>query len=555
MAEIEKHAGEPEPDLRCGFAMTGLGPLPKGWRVVRLEHLVEDSFSGGTPSTSVNEYWGGDIPWTTSAAINEDDVLLTRYQRTISRIGLLNSSCKVAPKGSLLVGTRVGVGKAVIATYDIAISQDLTALVLKKDVQGLFLAYLFKCALLRHQVEERIRGTTIKGIPRRDLLSLQIPLPPLAEQTAIAHVLRRIQRAKAATEQVIAATGELKKSLMRYLFTYGPVPVEEAERVPLKETEIGAIPKDWRVVRLGDVIAFERGVSWSKADEARSGTGVLSIPNIREDGRLDLTPRVRITKYIPPGKVLRLGDVLLVGSSGSIQNVGRAGVVSESAGEPLTFASFTVRANARDSRLEQDFVAFLLRSPWVDFSTLVKRAADGKYNLQVQLLRNHKVPLPPLSEQRSITRILQAVDKKLKAEEARKGALEALFKALLHHLMTGNVRVNHVFWPETREVIGMTQWLWTWSGRCFGYRDGNDLWTYDGKHVGRFVADEVYAPDGRYLGEVMNGRLITNLGKKHYRSSPFTPCARRGSYAKYADYAGYAMPAGYEDFPKLEREA
>ena len=43
-------------------------------------------------------------------------------------------------------------------------------------------------------------------------------------------------------------------------------------------------------------------------------------------------------------------------------------------------------------------------------------------------------------------------------------------------------------------------WLWTWGGRCFGYRDGDDLWTYDGRHVGRFHDDEVYAPDGQYLG-------------------------------------------------------
>jgi len=98
------------------------------------------------------------------------------------------------------------------------------------------------------------------------------------------------------------------------------------------------------------------------------------------------------------------------------------------------------------------------------------------------------------------------------------------------------------------------EWFWTWGGRCFGYRDVDDLWTYDGRHVGSFRDNEVYACDGRYLGEIMSGnRLITNKSKKSCRRGSFTPHGRRAGYAKYADYTGYAMYAGFEDFPTLEK--
>ena len=105
---------------------------------------------------------------------------------------------------------------------------------------------------------------------------------------------------------------------------------------------------------------------------------------------------------------------------------------------------------------------------------------------------------------------------------------------------------------KSEEEFNM-EWLWTWRGRCFGYREGEDLWTYNGRHVGRFNNDEIYAPDGQYLGEIRNeNRLIRNKSKKSKRGNIFTPHTHRAGYTKHADYAGYAMYAGFEDFPNLE---
>ena len=96
-------------------------------------------------------------------------------------------------------------------------------------------------------------------------------------------------------------------------------------------------------------------------------------------------------------------------------------------------------------------------------------------------------------------------------------------------------------------------WMWTWGGKCFGYRDGNDLWTYDGRHVGRFQGDDVYGPDGTYLGEIRNGnRLIRNRAKANRRASSFSPYNRRVGHVKHVNYVGNVMYVGYEDFPASE---
>lgn len=96
-------------------------------------------------------------------------------------------------------------------------------------------------------------------------------------------------------------------------------------------------------------------------------------------------------------------------------------------------------------------------------------------------------------------------------------------------------------------------WYWTWSGKSFGYRSGDDLFSVNGTHVGYFVGDEVYAcSDGRYLGEVRNDKfLITNKSKKNHRHNSKARLVGT-SYVGYADYSGYAMYAGYEDFPEVD---
>jgi len=212
-----------------------------------------------------------------------------------------------------------------------------------------------------------------------------------------------------------------------------PVP---ATHVSSQATQLGPLPEEWRGVRLGEIVSLERGISWSKADENAEGIGVLSIPNIGKDGRIWLVPRVRVLKSVHPEKLLAKDDVLLVGSSGSVANVGRLGVIDGDTSEPLTFASFTVRVRAHSPWLEQSFLWFLLRSHWIDFSQLSKRAADGKYNLQMQQLRDYFIPLPPLPEQRAIAYVLGVVQRARETTERVIAATRELKKSLMRHLFT-----------------------------------------------------------------------------------------------------------------------
>lgn len=212
---------------------TEIGEVPRSWEVVEFRDVAQGFFSGGTPSTVDLALWDGSVAWTTSAPISEDAVQLDRCERYITERGLRNSATHLVPKSNLLVGTRVGVGKAVVNLIDIAISQDLTGVVLDKArLDPLFGAYQFKTQRVQRHFTSRRRGTTIKGVSRFDLQSLRIFMPSLAEQRTIVCTLCACDTKIAALEREATLLEELFRAVLEELMSgrLSAVPlVEEAD--------------------------------------------------------------------------------------------------------------------------------------------------------------------------------------------------------------------------------------------------------------------------------------------------------------------------------------
>ena len=208
---------------------TEIGLIPKSWKVVRLGEVAHDFLGGGTPSTKKMEYWNGSIPWMTSAHIKEENIFIDIGERYITEKGLRNSSTRIVPAHNLLIGTRVGVGKVAINLIDIAINQDLTGVLVRKDLINLeYLAYVLLSEILQNQFKKKTRGTTIKGIPRDDLKNLLIPLPPLEEQKQIAHILSVVDKKIEVEKRRKEVLKELFKAMLHKLMS-GEIRLKEVE--------------------------------------------------------------------------------------------------------------------------------------------------------------------------------------------------------------------------------------------------------------------------------------------------------------------------------------
>jgi type I restriction enzyme S subunit len=240
----------------------------------------------------------------------------------------------------------------------------------------------------------------------------------------------------------------MKKSLMRHLFTYGPVPVGEAERVPLKETEVGLVPEHWKVQVLENVASFVRD-SLNPSNYPDEVFDYYSIPAYQETGSpiLEVGKRIRSQKL-----VVEANDVLFGKLNPRIPKVL---LVTASRRRKITSTEFIpLRASSRT--VVPEYLYYLCWSNYVmrKAQELVSGSTPSRQRVDVRAFLSLPVPLPPLSEQREIVRILQSADKKLQAEEARKQALEELFKTLLHNLMTGKIRAKDVVLPNVGEGKG-----------------------------------------------------------------------------------------------------
>jgi len=139
----------------------------------------------------------------------------------------------------------------------------------------LFLFYYLLRQDIRSELASKMDGSTGRQrLSKSALENLDLPLPPLQEQRAIAHVLRTTQEAKEARLKELALERERKAALMEHLFTHG------TRGEPTKQTELGELPESWKIIELNEACEFLQYGTSKQCDEDTSGIPVLRIPNI-----------------------------------------------------------------------------------------------------------------------------------------------------------------------------------------------------------------------------------------------------------------------------------
>jgi type I restriction enzyme S subunit len=319
-----------------------------------------------------------------------------------------------------------------------------------EDVDPRFYVYFLQSAFTQLGIFEGAGNkTTIPNLSSSRLAALEVPHPPLAEQSAIVGALALIRTAIGVQEDGLAVTEALRASTMATVYSKG------LRGEATKHSEIGKVPQSWDVVRLSELRESLR-YGTSQACTSTPGTfPVLRIPNIRS-ARIDATD----LKYCEMSArdasrfELRDGDLLFIRTNGVIERLGLCAVYRGEPGNAL-FASYLIRARLIEG-VDPDFVAYYMSSPvGVDLiSSRATPAADGKFNLNTGIIDSLLVPLPPIDEQREIAALLSTIDHKLDIYRSKLDLLTQLFQRVLHDLMTGTISVNDLIVPANAHAAG-----------------------------------------------------------------------------------------------------
>ena len=243
--------------MTAGYKETPIGRIPEDWEVVRLGDLgnlidgdwilKEDYTDEGVRLIQI-----GDIGMGT---------FLDKSRRFISPERAEQLNCTfVNPENDILISRMPDpIGRACLAPrlpYPYIVAVDIT--ILRVDISKAnrnFVVYALNFETTLKLVERLASGATRKRISRRNLEKVVIPLPPLPEQRKIAEILSTVDKAIQKVDEAIEKTERLKKGLMQELLTKGIGHTE------FKDTEIGRIPKEWEVVRLGKVVvSYKNGI-------------------------------------------------------------------------------------------------------------------------------------------------------------------------------------------------------------------------------------------------------------------------------------------------------
>ncbi len=389
-----------------------------GWNTVKLKDIC-DFIGGGTPSKQVENFWCGNIPWISSSDLIESSIWEINITRHITAEAVAKSATHICPRNTVLVVSRVGVGKVAIAPFEVCTSQDFTNLVSKKH-DARFLAYCIQNKM--KIMAEKTQGTSIKGVTVENIAQMEIELPPQEEQTAIAEALSDIDNLISSLQKLIEKKKAIKQGTMQELLT-------GKKRLP-------GFSGEWSKQQLGDICNIVNG-----------GTPSTSIAEFWNGKILWCTPTDITscsTKYIytTESKITESG---LKASSATLLPKGALLLCSRATIGEVRIAGNTICTNQGfkslvvHQNISNEWLYYMVHV--LKFNMLEKAIGSTFLEISKKDLAELDIIVPEFTEQKAIAQVLSDMDSEIELLEKKLAKYQQIKQGMMQELLTGRIRL------------------------------------------------------------------------------------------------------------------
>lgn len=283
------------------------------WNRVPLIDYIE-LIGGGTPKTTVPEYWNGNIPWLSVKDFNNDKRYVYSTEKHISQSGFENSPTKMLHKDDIIISARGTVGEIAMIPFDMAFNQSCYGIRASRGIDQPFLYYLLKNCI--SQLKRMTHGSVFDTITRDTFANIEVDIPDAETQKRISSVLADIDNKIEVNDAINDNLEQQAKLLYNYWFIQFNFPDENGNPYHSSGGQLvwnknlqQEIPQDWRSGNLYDIADYINGIACQKyrpSDEEHS----LPVVKIREMNGGITNDTERVSSTIPAKNIISSGDIL-----------------------------------------------------------------------------------------------------------------------------------------------------------------------------------------------------------------------------------------------------
>lgn len=412
--------------VKPGYKQTEIGVIPEDWEIKYLSDFGKIQ-SGGTPSTTMAEYWGGNIAWCTPSDITSTP---TKYinvtERTITEAGLNNSAATVMPAGSILLCTRATIGELKINSIPMATNQGFKNITVNNSGNAEFLYYLLQTQ--KSRMLDLAIGSTFLEISKTALSKILLQIPMRDEQNKIADALSDMDNLVVVLEKQIAKKKAIKQGTMQELLT-------GKRRLP-------GFFGEWVNTKIGSITEVYSGGTPNTSEPAFWGgkipwmnSGELNLKIVRQvQGRItEVGMDSSSTHFIP-------AECVLIGLAGQGKTRGTAAFNTFPLCTNQSIAAIYPNPNKFDSK----FLYYKMDTQYDQLREL-SSGDGGRGGLNKKLILDYEVVIPQsIDEQAAIATILTEMDYEIENLEMKLTKYRQVKQGMMQQLLTGKIRLKNV---------------------------------------------------------------------------------------------------------------